>query len=94
MITELEIRKELSWFLSNQIPLDDFEDWLVSKSWNMHVDSLGAAQKLVSEIELCLSEYSRGHLDFGELRRELLPYVTNINVAHPLLRLDRLAKRL
>ena len=78
MIAELEIRKELSRFLTNEITLDDFEDWLISKSWNMHLDSSGEAQSLASEIELCLSEYSSGHLELEELRAELVPHATHI----------------
>jgi hypothetical protein len=81
MIAELEIRKRLIEFLSNPDSLDDFEDWLVSNSWNMHADSSEEAQKLVSEIELRLAEYSDDHIDFDTLRRELVPYATDINIS-------------
>ncbi len=84
MIAELEIRKELVRFLTNEISLDDFEDWLVSKSWNMHLDSSAAAQSLASEIELCFSEFSSGHMNMAELRDELTPYATQISVSVPL----------
>lgn len=83
MIAELEIRKELARFLSNEIPLEEFEDWLVSRSWDMHQDSFGAAQKLASAIELRLAEYSSDHLSPKELRNELMPYATDINVLIP-----------
>src|SRR5207253_2856861 len=55
---------------------DQFEDWLVQRSWNMHADSTEAAQRLASAIELRLAEHSSGHLDEAALRQELLPLVT------------------
>lgn len=80
MIGELEVRKELVKFLSNEISLDQFEDWLASKSWDMHKDSIASAQKLVSAIELRLAEYSSGHGELEALRAELVPYATEINI--------------
>ncbi len=77
MIAESQIRQWLARFLNKEVSLDSFEDWLVQRSWNMHVDSSGAAQKLASAIELRLAEYSSGHLDLAQLRRELLPFVSS-----------------
>ena len=81
MIAELEIRQHLIEFLLNPDSLDDFEDWLVCRCWNMHANSSEEAQKLASAIELWLAEYSGGHIDFDALRRELVPYVTDINIS-------------
>lgn len=85
MIAELEIRKELVKFLSNptQNSKEEFEDWLAAQSWNMHLDSIGAAQKLASAIELRLAEYSSGHISFEDLRNELVRYATEIRVLMP-----------
>ena len=83
MIAEIEIRKELVSLLNNEIDLDTFEDWLALKSWDMHVDSAGAAQKLASAIELRLAEYSGGHCDYESLRAELVPYATQVDVVVP-----------
>ena len=80
MIAELEVRKHLVRFLSNEISLDDFEDWLVSKSWDMHQDSAQQAQKLVGAIELRLAEYSESHIDLETLHRELIPFATEVNI--------------
>lgn len=71
MIAELEIREKIGRFLSKEMSLDRFEDWLVQRSWNMHKDSEEAAQKLASAIELRLAEFSNGHLDECALRDEL-----------------------
>jgi len=75
MITESQIREHIASFLAGEESLDAFEDWLVQNSWNMHRDSSEAAQQLVAEIELRLSEYSSGHLDEGALRNELRSFV-------------------
>jgi hypothetical protein len=71
MIAELEIRSNLVRFLSKEMSLDQLEDWLVQRSWNMHKDSGEEARKLASAIELRLAEYSSGHLDESGLRDEL-----------------------
>ena len=71
MITESQIRERLFAYLIRDITLNDFEDWLVSQSWNMHLDSDDAAQQLVGAIELRLAEYSDDHLNDTALEREL-----------------------
>jgi hypothetical protein len=76
MIAEYQIRQWLARYLHDEVSLDQFEDWLVQRSWNMHLDSEPSAQRLASAIELRLAEYSSGHLDDNELRLELLPFVT------------------
>lgn len=72
MITEADARKHLAGLLLRQFELEDFEDWLVQQSWNMHLDSSQAAQELVSAIELALSEHSSDHISERELRDRLL----------------------
>lgn len=80
MIAESQIRQQLARYLSKEIPLDVFEDWLVQRSWNMHQESSEAAQKLASAIELRLAEHSSDHLNEDQLHQELLPFVTNYTV--------------
>ncbi len=76
MLRDIEIREQLANFLSGSLSLEQFEDWLVQNSWNMHKDADDVAQHLASEIELRLSEHSSGHLSDSALRNELLPFVT------------------
>lgn len=76
MIAENSIRDKLNRFLKNEFSLDQFEDWLVQRSWNMHLDSEESAQKLASAIELRLAEHSSGHLDEPALREELRAFLT------------------
>jgi len=71
MFSEAVIRALLAKFLSNDIPLDVFEDQLVSNSWNVHQHGSEPAQRLVSAIELRLAEHSAGHLDEERLRVEM-----------------------
>lgn len=71
MITESEIRERLFDYLTRQITLNEFEDWLVVHSWNMHQDSQESARALVGAIELRLAEYSDDHLTDEGLEREL-----------------------
>ncbi|HET9407081.1 MAG TPA: hypothetical protein VFO39_07570 [Candidatus Sulfotelmatobacter sp.] len=79
MIAEHQIRQQLAKYLHDEMSLDHFEDWFVQRSWNMHRDSMDAAQKLASAIELRLAEHSSGHLSENDLREELLPFVTTYN---------------
>jgi len=80
MITERQIREHLARYLTGGESLDHFEDWLVEQSWNMHRDSSEAAQSLVNEIELRLSEHSDGLLSENALRDELHRFLENFTV--------------
>jgi hypothetical protein len=71
MITEAQIQQQLFGYLTRALSLNEFEDWLVQQSWNMHRDSSDAAQRLVGAIELRLAEYSDNHLTDDGLEREL-----------------------
>ena len=67
MIEESDIRHKLNSILRGELDLDDFEDWLVVNSWNMHLDSSPGAQDLVWSIELSLAEYSSDYIAHKEL---------------------------
>ncbi len=71
MLSELELRQELAKFLSGQSQLDDFEDWFVRESWNIHKSDELGAQQLVNAIELRLAEHDSGHIPDADLRSEL-----------------------
>ena len=71
MISQSDVRKKLIAYLKDSISLADFEDWLVSESWNMHTDSDQVAIDLVDDIELALSEYSNKYLTLQELNKRL-----------------------
>jgi hypothetical protein len=71
MITESQIRNRLFAYLTREITLNEFEDWLVAQSWNMHRDSDQKARALAGAIELRLAEYTADHLTDDGLDREL-----------------------
>ena len=71
MITEAQIQQQLFGYLTRALSLNEFEDWLVQQSWNMHRDSSDAAQRLVGAIDLRFAEYSDNHLTDDGLEREL-----------------------
>jgi len=71
MISEAQIREQLLSYLTREISLNEFEDWLALQSWNMQRDSSPAARRLVGAIELRFAEYSNDHLTDEGLEREL-----------------------
>ena len=79
MISEYQICRQIKRLLANKFSLDDFEDWLVQSSWNMHLDSDSKAQDLVWKIELSLAEYSSDYLDEAELLAELRNLVPGLH---------------
>ena len=78
MIEESEVRERLLAFLRGDLSLDDFEDWLVISSWDMHLDSEPGAQELVWAIELALSEHSSRHLSYDGLEQEFGNLVNHV----------------
>jgi hypothetical protein len=81
MICEVEIRQRLAELLSGELELEAFEDWLVQRSWNMHLDSSSGAQNLVSAIELALAEHSSDHLSREGLHDKLLSLLDPVKVS-------------
>ena len=63
-----EIREQLADLLSQRISLDDFEDWFVPYSWNIHKSGDEETQRLAYAIEHQLSQYEE---DCDALRIEL-----------------------
>jgi hypothetical protein len=88
MITQAEIRRELLSYLRNAKSLADFENWIASHSWNMHLDSDQEAIDLADDVEVALSEYSNSPMTIQELRARLLELATraivvNVNMDAP-----------
>lgn len=72
MLSVKSIREQLQNVLAGQVSLDDFEDWLVQASWNMHQHADDESQQLVGAIELHLAELSDGLIDENEIVESLL----------------------
>jgi hypothetical protein len=75
MITINEIRNQLASYLVGETPFEPFEDWLITNSWNMHLDSSQDAQELIHEINASIYEYLDGYIDEARLERQLSPFV-------------------
>ena len=71
MITESALRQALASYLSGELSLAAFDDWIAVQTWDMHRGSSEQAQKLAGAIELRLAEHSAGHLSGEELRSQL-----------------------
>lgn len=71
MVSELELREKLADFVAAILSRDEFEDWFVQRSWNIHRQADLAAQRLAYAIELRLAENSSGHLPEADLLKEL-----------------------
>lgn len=68
MASAFEIREHLAKLLSAQLSLDDFEDWFVPYSWNIHKHGDEVSQEFAYAIE---HELSRSDEDCPELRQKL-----------------------
>lgn len=77
---DLEIRKRLSLYLAGEISLQNFEEWFVPASWNVHQSGNQAAINLVYDIELWLAEFSDGIWSEQELKQYLLSLSENYHV--------------
>ena len=71
MLSDIEIKGRIQDLLNQKLSIEAFEDWLVPKSWNMHLWASPSVQRLVSAVELRLAELGRGHLQENQFRREL-----------------------
>lgn len=71
MLSAQSLREQIQQFLGDVVSLDDFEDWLVRASWNMHRHADREVQRMVGAAELRLAEHSQGHLDPLDLKHEL-----------------------
>ena len=86
MISHPEIRKQILNFLRDDIDIEQFDDWMVENSWNIHERGDIATQRLCFAIELKLAEYSAGHLSENALKQELLPLMIPYETTSPVAR--------
>src|SRR5271157_2926735 len=71
MLLFFQLRDQIINLLSHRMPLNEFEDWLVQKSWNLHRSADALTQELAYATQLRLAEYDEDHLSEADLRREL-----------------------
>lgn len=80
MVGVTEIRQHLADWLEGRISLEEFEDWFVPATWDIHRSKDAEAEELTDEIELNLSEYTSGHLSPCQLRESLGPLARRASV--------------
>lgn len=61
--------------MRGEIDLATFEDWFVTKTWNVHRSGNALAADLTYAVDALLAEYSSGSLSKGRLRKRLERYV-------------------
>lgn len=71
MITETEVKAKLAALLDDTLALEDFEDWIVGHSYNMHLDSTPETQELVESVLSFLDEYTDDAFGYAALRARL-----------------------
>lgn len=72
-----EIRDQVANYLAQKLSLEEFEDWIVQNTWNIHQSSDESCKKLAYAIEGKLAEYSSGDIAEESLRKELAPLVAS-----------------
>lgn len=77
MINRSEIRNKLIDYLALELSFVDFEDWLIEHAWNMHQDTEGDVQELVSDVKAAIHEYLDGLMNEDALKRKLYPFVAS-----------------
>jgi hypothetical protein len=77
VMSENEIRNQLASYLASDIPVEEFEDWIAQRTWNIHQSGDRTAEQLAYAIEAKLAEFSGGHIEETSLRRDLSPLVTD-----------------
>jgi len=75
MLAHMELRNQLIRLLNDELSIDDFEDWFVQNSWNVHKVPDLVAQRLAYAVELRLAELSNEHLPQDDFRREIAQLV-------------------
>lgn len=76
MVRESEVREKLLDVLHDELPLEEFAEWLASARRDMHLDSTAEAQDLVSSVSLLLYEHFEGHLSEARVLDELMSLVS------------------
>lgn len=82
MLSELQLREQLAKFMSGEVSRDDFEDWFVRESWNIHKSPDLGAQRLVNAMELLFAENNSEHLSDDALLKELKT-LASVQYANP-----------
>jgi hypothetical protein len=79
---QLEIREQAERLLAGTMSLEDFQDWFLPYSWNIHKSGDFDAQQLAYAIDLKLSEFSGEHISEGQFL-DALKAILEMPIAQP-----------
>jgi len=75
------IRDKVISYLSGEISLDELEDWVVTRTWDVDKTGDWEGADLAHGIELLLAEYTNGHRSEEELREQFHAMLSTIHVS-------------
>ncbi len=79
----LAIQDQAISFLTGEISLPDFQDWLVGATWNVEERGEPHATDMAYDIKLALAEHSRGDISLAELHKRVSEVVaTTVRVVN------------
>ena len=76
----MKIQEELANYLTGGQSLDDFCDWFIPETWDIHQWAPPQTQEMVYAIKLLLDEKSSGVWSERELQEKLRPFVTSVTI--------------
>jgi len=71
MINQLDIRRKMLGYISGNLDVDQFEDWVVQNTWNVHVWGDSETVDLAHELDAKLAEYSSDLITESMLQKDL-----------------------
>jgi hypothetical protein len=71
MLSYVQLRSQVLNLASNHLSLNDFENWLSQRIWNLHKGADELTQQLAYASALRLCEHDVGDLSEAQLKREL-----------------------
>jgi hypothetical protein len=78
-----DIRERVISFLMEELPLPEFQEWLVGATWDVEDHGNPEAINLTYAIKLALAEHGRGDISSSDLRDRLSELVeTTASVAY------------
>lgn len=80
MIHEREIRAQLAKTVMRQLSVDDFADWVLSNTWNVHKESTRETAELVASLELLFAERDDDAYTSDEVMKRLERLLNTITV--------------
>ena len=79
-MSNFQIREQMAEFINKRLSLQEFEEWLVRNTWNVHSFESQAAEDLAADVEELLARYSSAHLSLSDIRENFATLLHANNV--------------